>query len=452
MTMTACSRPGYLVETLDSLAANQNLDQFTLHFGVEPVSQEVLDICRAVDFMDTHIHVNSERLGVRENPYQLLKRTFAAGYEGVLYLEDDVVLSPDAVDLVLHYANSPEAERHRCLCLYNMKSLRGADPTTIEVNRAASNFAPLGFFASASAWYDFFDPMWHASSKGWDYSITGSDPKNLIALPSLSRSHHIGRFGGTYYAPAQHDPVYENNAHHQDEKPSEYRFTSEEPKPSCDQVTSMVFPKIIHQIWIGPNKRPDVWMDSVRQFCADYGYEYRLWSEPEIDALGLVNKAQYDAMHALSGKANIARYEILFRFGGTYIDADSVVINPSGLDALISDFDADLGCGREPNPELLANGVLLAQINSRFLAECIDVLPTRNMAGPSWKTCGPQLITDIYAAKNQEFNVRVYPSECFYPIRWHGLKSINLHESMVFLPQSVLFQYGYSTNNLASKV
>jgi hypothetical protein len=118
----------------------------------------------------------------------------------------------------------------------------------------------------------------------------------------------------------------------------------------------MAFPKIIHQIWIGPDKRPDLWMDSVRRFCADYGYEYRLWAEPEIDALGLVNKSQYDAMHALSGKANIAKYEILFRFGGAYIDADSVVINPSGLDALISGFDFDLGCGREHNSELFANG------------------------------------------------------------------------------------------------
>ena len=82
-----------------------------------------------------------------------------------------------------------------------------------------------------------------------------------------------------------------------------------------------MLPKIVHQIWIGPNKRPDVWMDSVRLFCVEYGYEYRLWQEREIDALSpeLRNKDRYDSALQFCGKADIVRYDILHRFGGIYI-------------------------------------------------------------------------------------------------------------------------------------
>ena len=224
MTMTACSRPNYLAETLESLAANQHLDNFTLHFGVEPVNQEVLQICSGVRFMDTDVHVNETRLGVRENPHQLLKRTFDLGYEGVLYLEDDVILSPDAVELALHYANSEEAERHRCLCLYNTSSLSRSEPAVVEVNQSIRRFAPLGFFATSKHWREFFRMIWNTSKEGWDFSVAESGDANRVVVPKVSRSHHIGRFGGTHYAPAANDFEYENNLHHLDGKPSEYCF------------------------------------------------------------------------------------------------------------------------------------------------------------------------------------------------------------------------------------
>ena len=225
MTMTACSRPNYLAETLESLAANQHLDNFTLHFGVEPVNQEVLQICSGVRFMDTDVHVNETRLGVRENPHQLLKRTFDLGYEGVLYLEDDVILSPDAVDLVLHYANSEEAERHRCLCLHNIDSQADADPTRIETDVDVKKLEPLGFYASSRNWVDFIAPMWHASFDGWDWSLRRSGDHNRIARPAISRSHHIGLFGGVHYDVQQpYNSLYANNPYYHGRRPDAYRF------------------------------------------------------------------------------------------------------------------------------------------------------------------------------------------------------------------------------------
>jgi hypothetical protein len=226
MTMTACARPNYLRETLESLAANKHLDKFTLHFGVEPVNPEVLNVCQSVTFMDTHVHLNAARLGVRENPYQLLKRTFGMGYDGVLYLEDDVALSSDAVELVLDFVQNADVERHRSLCLYNTDSRADADPAVIETGHSAAKFSPWVFFTTAAHWANFFEPTWHTSPKGWDWSITESGADNTIALPAISRSRHIGRFGGTHYVAEMYDHLFVNNPFWHGAAPAEYRISA----------------------------------------------------------------------------------------------------------------------------------------------------------------------------------------------------------------------------------
>ena len=226
MTMTAYSRPHYLREVLESLAANKHLSDFTLHFGVEPGNQEVLKVCQDAAFMDTHVHVNATRLGVRENPFQLLKRTFGMGYDGVLYLEDDVVLSPDAVELVLHYAHDAAAAQNRCLCLFNTDSHAENNPAVIETGRPVAKFAALGFYAPATQWTAFFEPTWHASNKGWDWSIAGAaEASHTVARPAISRSHHIGRFGGVHYVAEHHDSAYVNNPLWRNPAPEAYACT-----------------------------------------------------------------------------------------------------------------------------------------------------------------------------------------------------------------------------------
>ena len=226
MTMTAYSRPEYLREVLDSLAANKHLDQFTLHFGVEPTHADVLEVCNSVNFMETRIHKNIVRLGVRENPFQLLKRTFEAGYDGVLYLEDDVTLSPDAVELALHYAHSAEAAKNRCLCLYNQHGSVSSDPAVITTGQSISRFSAWVFYLTLSDWQSFFQPVWHRSRKGWDYSVTESKGAHTIALPAIGRTTHIGKHGGVHYRPELYDSIFAHVPYYTGPAPSKYVFQS----------------------------------------------------------------------------------------------------------------------------------------------------------------------------------------------------------------------------------
>ena len=48
-----------------------------------------------------------------------------------------------------------------------------------------------------------------------------------------------------------------------------------------------MIPKIIHQIWLGPNKRPDIWMNSwkINYIKKHPDWTYKLWTEKEINML-----------------------------------------------------------------------------------------------------------------------------------------------------------------------
>jgi inositol phosphorylceramide mannosyltransferase catalytic subunit len=100
-------------------------------------------------------------------------------------------------------------------------------------------------------------------------------------------------------------------------------------------------PKILHQIWLGspfPEKYKafrDSWIR------AHPDWQYKLWTEAEIEALGLFNKDLYDAAANYGAKSDIAKYEIIYRFGGVYIDTDYECIQ--ALDLIHKTYDFYIG-------------------------------------------------------------------------------------------------------------
>jgi len=62
------------------------------------------------------------------------------------------------------------------------------------------------------------------------------------------------------------------------------------------------------------------------------------------------------------------------------------------------------------------------------------------------------LVTELAIKHQHEIPLTYYKSTIFYPRRWHGIQDINLHTTVEIPPESVMFQYGYSTNNLETKI
>ena len=96
-------------------------------------------------------------------------------------------------------------------------------------------------------------------------------------------------------------------------------------------------PKIIHQMWIGKNPNPFVKeMQDWKEKNPDY--EYKLWTDDNIPKLR--NQKQYDEIKQWCGKGDILRYELLYDYGGIYLDSDTVCVNP--LDDFLLENDSFL--------------------------------------------------------------------------------------------------------------
>lgn len=214
-----------------------------------------------------------------------------------------------------------------------------------------------------------------------------------------------------------------------------------------------VIPKLLHLIWIGEKQRPkqmSSWTDNFQKANPDW--TVKVWGNKDIEDFNLVNKKFYDEHHQYCGKADIARYEILYRNGGVYIDADTVwlgnPISPQFLKKSITLF-------LEANHKfLIANTFIASKKGNPFLKAVIDELPYRNLKQMAWLGSGPALITDVYNTLNEEQKNDINLIDVnlvLCPNIWHGISKRNYDELLIECKENskaFALHYGLSTNNL----
>jgi mannosyltransferase OCH1-like enzyme len=224
-----------------------------------------------------------------------------------------------------------------------------------------------------------------------------------------------------------------------------------------------VIPKVIHQIWVGENVMPHEWMDTVVKFAKEYGYEYKLWTEKNIDTLpwhsfkGL--RKAYTTMkskNAISGLGDIIRKLTLYEYGGICMDADTVIMKPKNFNTFLESNKANVFFAWEETAthgfsRLVAAGLIGSIKAHPFIKILLDGIPLsvkRGIKQKAWITVGPLYITRKYTSYKNDFpDIKIYPMKYFYPIRWHGITDPKLHTKVKIPKESMLFQYGYSTNN-----
>ena len=205
MTMVACNRLHYLVQTIECLKRN-SLQGYTLFLGVEPTDEAVVEYCKRLDFMPINLTVNRTRLGVAWNPRATINRAFESGSEFNVAIEDDLLLAPDALDL----ANWFFSLNHRQFFSLNLCNYR-SDPLFPSEIEASSHFIPLGWAVTRAVWQTFLQPNWMCDERGWDFSVNKvleSHPNERLLQPKLARSNHNGRDGGEHCTPEFHDRTF----------------------------------------------------------------------------------------------------------------------------------------------------------------------------------------------------------------------------------------------------
>jgi len=179
----------------------------------------------------------------------------------------------------------------------------------------------------------------------------------------------------------------------------------------------MRIPKIIHQIWIGPKPAPK-FMHTWKDFHPDY--EYVLWNEEKIekDLFPMINQHIYDLYgeeenQIWNGRSNPLRYEILYKYGGIYIDADSKCLRRLDDNLLDSDFFAAYINEKKRN-DRIATGVIGSIPKHEIMKKCIEEINKKDkIERPSFKFVGPVFFTNV--VKKYNFKFKIYPSHYFYP-------------------------------------
>jgi len=192
-------------------------------------------------------------------------------------------------------------------------------------------------------------------------------------------------------------------------------------KPSSVQKKSTTrIPKIIHQIWLG-SEFPER-LKRFQQTWIEYhpDWKYRLWTEEDVKLLNMRFPELYKQETKYSKKSNILRYEILYQFGGVYIDTDVECLKP--FDVLHENYDFYAGISQlDEGIVYIGSAIIGAKPGHPIMQHCAYMLKDHCQKRTSMQRTGTLFFTKAVMAKfsRDEHNI-LLPASYFYPL---GYKS-----------------------------
>ncbi len=172
----------------------------------------------------------------------------------------------------------------------------------------------------------------------------------------------------------------------------------------------MTIPKIIHRVV--PEQVPPRFEAFWRRFAELHpDWELRTWQDP-------LDPGQFELGHKFaectSGAqlAGLVRLEVLWRYGGVYVDMDIEPLRPfdplRGVPAFI---------GTE-NGEVLTDALMAAERGHPGFRACMNRVAQTPMSAGALAT-GPLLVTAVLSGRD---DVQVLPPRFFYPAKFDGLQ------------------------------
>ena len=178
-----------------------------------------------------------------------------------------------------------------------------------------------------------------------------------------------------------------------------------------------MIPREFHLIWLGPKPLPSIQVDGWRDKHPDW--PLTVWDEAAIRTLPLRNIRAFDHylnVKAWHGAANVARYEIILRRGGIYVDMDTTPTRPWD-DAPF--LDADLFTGlvqpRAEFPGLLGNAYIGAIPGHPAMADLVASVGRMRNLMPPWRTSGVVGFTQALGPWRDQPGVVILPTAALYP-------------------------------------
>jgi mannosyltransferase OCH1-like enzyme len=160
----------------------------------------------------------------------------------------------------------------------------------------------------------------------------------------------------------------------------------------------VLIPRIFHQIWVGADPLPPEYA-RYSQTWADHhpDWELRLWTEGSLPD-GLRRPEAAERLRAPAERADILRLEVVWRFGGVYMDADFECLR--SIEPLIEDAGFFIGHAK---PGRVNNALFGAVAGHPILDRALDEIRPREVYGQNPKEAtGPKFLDRILAAHEDE--------------------------------------------------
>jgi inositol phosphorylceramide mannosyltransferase catalytic subunit len=168
----------------------------------------------------------------------------------------------------------------------------------------------------------------------------------------------------------------------------------------------MLIPRVFHQVWVGPHPLPDKFA-GYRQTWLDHnpGWELRLWTEDNLPK-GLRRPEVYQRIRSPAERSDMLRLELLYRYGGVYVDTDFECFR--SLEPLIEDVDffvADIERGR------VNNAIIGAVAGHPILDRALNEIRPREFFGYDKEAAGPLFLDRLL---KDYPGVKVFEKRYFY--------------------------------------
>lgn len=208
--ITTSGRVERLAACIESLRLNA-LEGWTLYVSMEPNcdvhTHAVID---KINFLPVVKIVNPRRLGPTLNTFSVYNAAITDGALAVLYFDDDMLLSPDAIQLCDWYLGQTWPPEVVGLGLCARFTNNYGFPNIVTPDATWEGMVGQGFCITRHNWHTFakrvfftHQPHWGGDDYDWAIVHSALDRGKIILRPRLSRSQHTGvvghHIGGTVF-------------------------------------------------------------------------------------------------------------------------------------------------------------------------------------------------------------------------------------------------------------
>jgi len=194
------------------------------------------------------------------------------------------------------------------------------------------------------------------------------------------------------------------------------RFSNIEPSKE------LKIPKIIHQIWLDDEHSgtlPQEFVPYVKTCIEKHlgdDWQYKLWTDKDVENLNLYNREYYDTATNFGVKSDLLKWEIIYKFGGVYLDTDIECLK--SLEILHYTYDFYVGIQPLETKYLqLGAGVFAARPGHPILKHCIETIKDDWSKKGTVNKTGPVHFTKSFYIRAGRSNIDIaLPPQYFYPI------------------------------------